>query len=318
MGTASSIVDNCVISNNASRRAGAACGGKFFRCKFMYNMTDVISQHELFKNGGVYNCYFNYNDSYVNCYPMVNCFVGNDKFPGTTQPSYSLYAPAGAKLLNTICLLSVRMSSSDSDKFVLAPTNCVFTAWTVGGEAGAGRTIDETLITKKTAAQIKDELDDDLKIKSRSSFLVDAGSADALAYSGMEQDLSGGQRVYNGKIDIGPNEYDWRADFAGMIGGVSVTKASPEVTTNAVGKVRIPDGGSMEIVPLGRDARKLAFRVADGELSAAGGLSEETYTTDGQYPFATPANLSLSFLGEGGYADIVEILNRPGSILMIR
>ena len=42
--------------------------------------------------------------------------------------------------------------------------------------------------------------------------------------------VDGGQRVYNGRVDIGAYEYDWRADFAAAIGGgVTVSQASPKV-----------------------------------------------------------------------------------------
>jgi hypothetical protein len=134
----------------------------------------------------------------------------------------------------------------------------------------------------------------------------------------MTKDILGGQRVYNGKIDIGPYEYDWRDYFASRIGAVSVSKASADVTTNAYGKVRIPDGASIEMTPQSRDARRVSFAVNNGELAISGGLEDRAYTTDGIYKFMPPTTLSFAFDGPSGYADIEEIFNKPGSLMIIR
>ena len=151
----------------------------------------------------------------------------------------------------------------------------------------------------------------------KTSLFTDTGVNIDGPAAALEGDIDGEQRVYNDKIDIGPNEYDWRGDFARMIGGVSVTGASPGVTTNTLGKVRVPDGGILEMSIVNKDARRVSFTVSGGELTAYGGLEEQTFTADGQYKFAPPAVLSLRFSGVGGFADILEIINKPGGVLSL-
>ena len=59
----------------------------------------------------------------------------------------------------------------------------------------------------------------------------------------------GGQRVYNGKLDIGPGEYDWRGEFTRRLSAWSlvVTGASATVTTNAVAGLSLYDGDSVSV-----------------------------------------------------------------------
>ena len=47
------------------------------------------------------------------------------------------------------------------------------------------------------------------------------------------KDIAGGQRIYNGALDIGPGEYDWRRIFTERLNrrGVSVDAASAGVTS---------------------------------------------------------------------------------------
>jgi hypothetical protein len=59
-----------------------------------------------------------------------------------------------------------------------------------------------------------------------------------------EKDALGGQRVYNGALDIGAVEYDWRDDYARMLGGnfAHVSKASSNVVTSSVDSVVLGSG----------------------------------------------------------------------------
>ena len=76
--------------------------------------------------------------------------------------------------------------------------------------------------------------------------MIDAGDATAYADIG-ERDYAGGQRIYNGKIDIGCYEYDWRPRYASLLGAltVSVTAASPETEATADGV--LVRGGTLEL-----------------------------------------------------------------------
>ena len=62
------------------------------------------------------------------------------------------------------------------------------------------------------------------------------------------RDYAGGQRIYNGQIDIGCGEYDFRTDFAGTLGKDAVISAmGPNVTTNAVPNLVVPEGESITV-----------------------------------------------------------------------
>ena len=74
------------------------------------------------------------------------------------------------------------------------------------------------------------------------------------------KDYYGGARVYNGKIDVGAGEYDCRQDFAAILGPDAVVVAmGPNVTTNAVPNVVVPEGESitLSMMPLASDVKTI-------------------------------------------------------------
>ena len=79
------------------------------------------------------------------------------------------------------------------------------------------------------------------------SVAIDAGDASQTSASLGDTDLAGGQRVYNGAMDIGCFEFDWRPKYAAILGkGLAVTAASPEVYAVGESAVAVP-GGSLEV-----------------------------------------------------------------------
>ena len=96
---------------------------------------------------------------------------------------------------------------------------------------------------------------------------IDAGDA---AYSSAalgDTDLLGTPRILNGAIDIGAVEYDWRPTFAGELGRrFTVTYASPSVTTNATGGLRVPAGEVAGTVA-SADPYLLTFELSGGSLA---------------------------------------------------
>ena len=100
-----------------------------------------------------------------------------------------------------------------------------------------------------------------------SNCCIDTGTADALAML-KPVDVRGGQRVYNGAIDVGAVEADWRSVYAGDIHRrMDVQAADPAVYEQADGTVRVPEGSSLDGVFKKRDVRnykvKFSFRVSD-------------------------------------------------------
>ena len=99
-----------------------------------------------------------------------------------------------------------------------------------------------------------DNLGDDLRPKA-TSVLVDAGVNDYYDTHFPKQfeqfknrDVADGQRIYNCRIDIGGGEYDFRGDFARMLGARgTIEEMGPNVTTNALRNVVVPEGESVAV-----------------------------------------------------------------------
>ena len=104
-----------------------------------------------------------------------------------------------------------------------------------------------------------------------SNCCIDAGTADAMAML-KSVDVLGGQRVYNGAIDIGAVEADWRGIYARDIHRrMDVQAADPALYEQADRSVRLPEGSSLDGVLKKRSSRdykvKFSFLVS-GEGSA--------------------------------------------------
>ena len=89
-------------------------------------------------------------------------------------------------------------------------------------------------------------LDSDYAPVIGSNVAVDAGATDLVPDTLLSSpDVNGGQRIYNGTIDIGAVEADWRPTYAAALGAlVSVTAATENVTL-ADGKVRLSSDDSI-------------------------------------------------------------------------
>ena len=153
---------------------------------------------------------------------------------------------------------------------------------------------------------------------------VDAGTDDVLPALG-DCDLLGGQRVYNGRIDIGALEADWRGYYARDISKrMTVNAASANVVEQRDGTVRLHEGASLEGMLAKRDRRYtivLRFRVSpggsanlilNGEESAVGeGEQEVKFVVDGN-------DLTMKLLALSGTADILKAHILAGTVISLR
>lgn len=97
-----------------------------------------------------------------------------------------------------------------------------------------------------------------------------------------DSDYAGGRRFYNGMVDAGAGERDWRADYGRILGkGVSVTAATESVVaTNDIRAVKIASGGRLELTWSLSGINQRSF-VAKVEESGAG--SSLTVNTNGAF-----------------------------------
>ena len=100
---------------------------------------------------------------------------------------------------------------------------------------------------------------------------VDAATEDVLA-SLTDCDALGGQRIYNGRLDIGATEADWRGRFGHDISSkATILAVAPSVSEQSEGTVRVPDGASLEGCLRNTSGRTksmtLRFRVANSSTA---------------------------------------------------
>ena len=296
------LVVDCDIIENASSRGGGAHQGQFVNCRFFRNR--AYTNRAGASNANLYNCVFDENEgenAIQNCYDTVNCTFGanNRKLDGSATLALAL--PLGP-VVNCLVLGNYG-ASSDAPLYA---TNCIFAGslWTQ-----AYYHFDPTT---KACPLAELEVDADFAPVIGRNAAVDAGST--LGFASYPEgaprttDVLGGQRVYNGAIDVGAVEADWRPRYAEAMGrDVAVTNATSGVVLEK-GVVTIPDGESVAGT-WGRDLKgkvlrytyqaqaedgTLAGAIGDHAVSVSGPAESETYKAPGLvYDFA------FAFAGAG-------------------
>ena len=154
---------------------------------------------------------------------------------------------------------------------------------------------------------------------------VDVGTGDVLAALG-DCDLLGGQRVYNGHIDIGALEADWRGYYARDISKrMTVFSASPAVVEQPDASVRLPEGASLEGVMAKRAERRytvvLRFRVSPGGNAKLTLGGEEVILGEGDTDIRTVVendDLDVKLVALSGTADILKFRILAGTVVSVR
>jgi hypothetical protein len=106
-------------------------------------------------------------------------------------------------------------------------------------------------------------------------------------------DLRGGQRIYNAQIDVGCGEYDWRGDFASMLGAkAAISEMGPNVTTDSMSNIVVPEGDtialSMPPRSPGRTTKyELTYIPEGGEATVVTEVSSEAFA----YTLAGPCTV---------------------------
>ena len=154
---------------------------------------------------------------------------------------------------------------------------------------------------------------------------VDAGTDDVLPALG-DCDLLGGQRVYNGRIDIGALEADWRGRYASDISKrMTVLSATSAVVEQPDASVRLPAGASLEGVLAKRAERRyvivLRFRVSEGGSAKLTLNGEEQLLGEGDTDIRTVVengDLAVKLVALSGTADILKSRILAGTVVSVR
>ena len=313
-------VVDCVISNNAAVRGGGAYYTTCIRCRFSGNKASSWANGSGGYFGNYIDCVFNGNNV---CTPglVLNCSVYSNgtALTGLVRTPSSL--SAGAQTINTVLF-------EDSEGSKRYFSNCVFRAT----KASPPATMDSSCKFGKAEAD-RHNFDKDYRpLSPDDSIIVDKGWLDAYdahfpalwARFKTNYDAAGGQRVYNGKIDIGAGEYDWRPAYGRRLNGrrfADVAGATPGVEMGEQG-VTLGDGDSLSIDWTAQRSGKQTFSVAvagGGAVTVLAG-GEPIAASDGVYSFEAEAGsvtrIVISFSGEGA-AEVSSFRSASVGVLLI-
>ena len=289
-------------SSNAAKAGGGAYlnGGALIAC-------DVTGNSCAYRGSGVYT----ENSSWIigcnvhgnsgGSFEIINGGVANSRVTGTyygggivlNSRMGTVRSNGGARVFNSY-LDSTSTGGSSTGPFC---TNCVFTSGVATSITGNSTYDPSTCVFSVSAA---DNLDDKFRPKTNVSPLVDAGSRElydryfpAKWVQFKEGDLKGGQRIYNAQIDVGCGEYDWRGDFASMLGAkAAISEMGENVTVDSASDIVVPEGDtialSMPPRSSGRTTKyELTYTPDGGEATVMTEVSTEAFS----YTLAGPCTV---------------------------
>ena len=219
-----SAIEDCVVTGCAGY--GTCSIATVRRCRVVGNSGSA---------GGAYNCSVydtvfdrdGNTDWIASCSRLINCTFGKTGV-GTTAP---LGVTAGAVVSNCIVLCASSFAAG-----VAAPGTYFAVAPTVagGGSLPDGATLSDAEHLQLDAETWMPVLGSNIAIDALDMKWANAEGRDA----------RGGQRVYNGFLDAGAVEYDWRRQFAVKLGSrrISVKEASPKTVVGSTSGIDIHDG----------------------------------------------------------------------------
>ncbi len=260
-------LEDCIVSNNASYMA-PIYRGLVRRCRVFENIgtrTDNISA-PAGSSCSWFNCIIDKNVGGGTVhYPiqLEGCTIGanNANHGGSGSPQVIYYSTAEDRAIVNSVILGGRSYFGKGGR--LFCTNCLILSSMVGTVIKEEQSYN-TIFTN--AAAIK--LDSEYRPVPGKFLGTDRGDASILSEAPGEVDLYGTPRILNRSIDIGAVEYDWRPTFSAAIGRrFTMTYASPSVTTNLTGGLRVTEGAVAGTM-LSAGAYQIVFELPGGSLAA--------------------------------------------------
>lgn len=297
---------DCVVSNNAATRGGGMHEGTSIRCSFFDNW--ATANRAARSQGKAYGCVFDHNrgvNTVQNTVGLWNCTFGDDNLLEDCATEATVLAMPYGPVVN--CLIKGFVDGATS-YYPSGFTNCIF----VTGKMASNMARDDFISLCNCVTTSVDKLNfaTDYRPVIDGNLAVDGGTLEDVDLTALGAcDINGGQRIYNGAIDIGAAEADWRPRFSEAIGpGVSVTNVSANVRL-VDGRVRLADGDVLrgEWRSSGEDGRRAEFKCGflanGGTLGGAVGAQSVSVTDETvslEYSgMAAPRPLEFSFAGSG-------------------
>ena len=228
-------VEDCVITNNMALRAGGAQYGIYRNCSFVGNSVCSGKPGSAVSRLRAEGCYFAGNGNTSQHSAVYDCALYNCTVRANqAQTSAAVISEGSYKTGRAICNTVIEATKIN----LSVMTNCLLSSATRNSYGGDPAT---------NMIFVGDALLDAAGVPQAGSAAIDAGDMSLTPAALGDTDLAGVQRVYNGKIDIGCFEFDWRPKYAAILGkGLAVTAASPEVYAVGESAVAVP-GGSLEV-----------------------------------------------------------------------
>lgn len=313
------LVENCIVSNNASSCGGGGAYTTFRNCRIEGNKTGYFGS--VARHVSLYGCYIANNrglnpiDVYYN---VINCTYGEGNANISGSAAHMLNnGQSSSRVWNCVGLSNVStgtMSEKNSDY-----RNCLFPKeanYSLGSNTN-------NVSFAYTLAELRAMFSGGVP-KSKDAASVDAGTSDALARLTGDEDLAGNRRVANGAIDIGAYEYGWLSDYSAAIPRkLEVTEASSGVVLSG-GKVMLSDGDDLVASATAADRRTIsAVLSGDGVLTVyRNGEVLGTFSASGTLRFddcAVGDEFRFSYASAaGGTAAITSCRNDAGLLMILR
>ena len=277
------VVTDCIISNNVAWRGGGAYYASLRRCRIIGNKGCDGSGAA----SGTYRCEHygcvvaHQRANYNVMYPSG---VYDSTLVHTTGSQFALYVTGqDCPVRNTVVIGSTNNDNTQNKNVAYNSFFTKVSAKTSEDYFGAGSALVD-------ASELL--LDADYRPVVGANVAIDGGSTNyyKTAQSG-KTDILGGQRIYNGSLDAGALEADWRPRYAADMGGAAglvVTEASPEVVEDA-GRVCISNG-TVTVAWANTRAPRKTLQTYCIEVTGNGTL---TVTVDGESTDYTSADGAL-------------------------
>ena len=287
-----SVVADCIISNNCANRGGGAYNATLLRCRVVGNKS-VNGGAGAASSSAIGTLFAkNTGSSYVLLYPtdpIMGCTFTSDN-----SPTYNAFLNTNVRLVNSV-FAGGKLFFNFTTQDAAYMTNCVFTAAPQCKTGGSFTYGVGSFTTNATALALGAD-----GRPAVGSVCADAAYVDEYILSAMgDRDASGGQRIYNNALDIGALEADFRSAFAKALGGggrISVTSADPSV--------RLVEGG----VAISSGCLDAVWRSAPGTRSdfsfnaevSGGGTLTATVNGAATVIDASAGARSIAFSGDSG------------------
>lgn len=311
-GRNASFAEDCLVTNCAAFRGGGVFAVKCTRCVFVDNLavygggatSDAYLYGCLSRDNKAHFPYNNVNRGHLWNYLVDGCTIMDGIITAN--------AASNPKVLNTVI--------SGASDLSAVPEGDVRSCVIVGKD---GVTADSIGLDEKGAP-----------IPGQSP-AIDAANVALSTYEPNDRDAYGGQRIYNGAMDIGAVEGDWRPVYAKDIrrSQLAVEAASPNVIDHGDGIVTLNGASTLSAVwanPRHKPGDRMVTMKVTGNGTLTVKLNGEAVkevtaaTADPTFTFGNAlASNTLDFEyvpGEGdtGHAEILNAKSLSGSLIFLR